>query len=108
MPVPSWAFEAVGLPVEPRPFRFEDMAFPGGAFRDQSGKGTIVPDVSRPETQLWFHFLAASYIDLGVDALHYGQVELMNRRDRDLTHYARVFQRARDHAARKARRGMVL
>ncbi|WP_165245192.1 hypothetical protein [Paludisphaera soli] len=108
VPIPAWAFEALGLAPESRNFRLADMAFPDGAFRDHWGKGTIVPDVSRVETQLWFHFLAASYIDLGVEALHYGQVELMNRNDRDLAHYAKVFERARAHAARKARRGMVL
>ncbi|MDG3002731.1 hypothetical protein [Paludisphaera mucosa] len=108
VPIPAWAFEALGLPAEARNFRFADMAFADGKFRDQWGRGTTVPDVSRPETQLWFHFLAASYIDIGVEALHYGQVELMNRNDRDLTHYAKVFERARAHAAEKARRGMVL
>ncbi len=108
VPVPAWAFEALGLPAESRKFRFADMAFPDGRFRDPWGRGTIVPDVSRLETQLWFHFLASSYIDAGVEALHYGQVELMNRNDRDLAQYTKVFERARAHAAKRARRGMVL
>jgi hypothetical protein len=108
VPVPASAFEALGMPAESRNFRFADMAFPDGAFRDHWGKGTIVPDVGRPETQLWFHFLAASYIDAGVEAIHYGQVELMNRNDRDLAHYAKVFERARAHAEARARRKMVL
>ncbi|WP_337173916.1 hypothetical protein [Paludisphaera sp.] len=108
VPVPAWAFEAIGLPVESRNFRFADMASPDGKFRDHWGEGTTVPDVSRPETQLWFHFLAASYIDIGVEAIHYGQVELMARNDRDLAHYAKVFERARAHAEAHARRKMLL
>jgi len=35
-------------------------------------------------TKLWFYFLAASYIDVGCEAIHFGQVELMNGNDRDL------------------------
>ncbi len=106
--VPAWAFEALGMKTETRNFRFADMAFPGGEFRDHWGKDTTVPDVSRPETQLWFYFLAKSYIDAGAEAIHFGQVELMNRNDPDLTHYARVFEYARAYASTRARRKMLL
>lgn len=109
VPVPAWAFEMMGMPVETRNFRFADMSFADGRFRNHWGRGGgTVPDVSRPETQLYFQFLAASYIDAGVEAIHYGQVELMNKNDRDLAHYAKVLERARAYAAKKARRGMLL
>ncbi len=49
-----------------------------------------VPDISRPETKLLFYFLAASYIDLGIEGIHFGQVELMNKNDQQLDHYAQV------------------
>ena len=66
------------------------------------------PDVSRPETKLWFYFLAASFIDLGIEAIHFGQVELMNGNDRDLTNYSQVLDLIRSHAAKHARRHMIL
>ena len=108
VPVPSWAFEALGLPVESRNFRYADMLYPDGRFRDHWRSGQSVPDVSRPETQLWFYVQARSYIDLGIEAIHFGQAELMNRNDRDLAHYDRLLGLIRAYAAENARRHMVL
>ena len=108
VPVPEWAFTALGRPAESRHFRYADMLYPDGRFRDHWRRGQSVPDVSRPETQLWFHYLGASFIDAGCEAIHFGQTELMNRNDRDLQHYASVVDGIRAHAARNARRHMVL
>ncbi|HEV2480010.1 MAG TPA: hypothetical protein VGS79_10095 [Puia sp.] len=108
VPVPAWAFTAFGLPVENRNFRYADMLYTDGRFHDQWGKGASVPDVSRPETRLWFYFLAVSYIDLGFEAIHYGQVELMNKNDTDLRWWAQVFTMARAYARIHARRHMLL
>jgi hypothetical protein len=64
--------------------------------------------VSQPETKLWFYFLAASFIDLGIEAIHLGQTELMNGNDRDLAHYGEVLALIRAHAAEHGRRHLVL
>jgi len=108
VPVPDWAFTALGQPVETRNFRYADMIYPSGRFKDHWRTGQSVPDVSRPETQLWFYFLGGSYIDVGCEAIHLGQTELMNHNDRNLDHYAEVLTLIRSHAAEKARRHMVL
>jgi hypothetical protein len=108
IPVPEWAFTALGQPVEKRNFRYADIIYPQGPRRDQWGVGSSVPDVSRMETKLWFYFLAASYIDLGVEGIHFGQVEIMNGNDRDLAHWSQVFDLVRAYAAEHARRHMVL
>jgi hypothetical protein len=108
VPVPEWAFNALGLPAEKRNFRYEDMLYPDGRRRNQWGRNGSVPDVSRPETKLWFYFLAASYIDLGIEAIHFGQTELMNGNDRDLRHYAEVLALIRSYAAKNARRHMLI
>jgi hypothetical protein len=108
VPVPEWAFAALDMKAEARHFRYADMLYPSGKRQDQWGKGSSVPDVSQPETQLWFYFLAASYIDLGVEGIHFGQVEIMNGNDPDLSHWARVFSLVRCYAAQHARRGIVL
>jgi len=108
VPVPGWALVAMGMPVETRNFRYEDMLYPDGRRKDQWSKGASVPDVSRPETKLWFYFLAASYIDLGFEAIHYGQMELMNGNDPDFANWADVIARARAYAVTHARRHMLL
>src|SRR5207302_6217966 len=106
--VPNWAFVALGMPVEKRNFRYADMLYPDGKRRDHWGKGASVPDVSRPETKLWFYFLAASFIDLGIEAIHFGQAEIMNGNDRGLEHWSQVLSLVRAYAAKHARRHMVL
>ncbi|WP_188554975.1 hypothetical protein [Edaphobacter dinghuensis] len=108
IPVPDWAFTALGLPVEKRTFRYAEIAYPQGPRKDQWGKGSSVPDVSRMETKLWFYFLARSYIDLGVEGIHFGQVEIMNGNDPHLAHWAQVFSLVRAYASKRARRRMVL
>jgi hypothetical protein len=77
VPVPDWAFVALGQPVENRNFRYADMLYPNGRFRNHWRDGHSVPDVSRPETKLWFYFLGASFIDAGLEAIHFGQTELI-------------------------------
>ena len=106
--VPDWAFLALDRPVEKRNFRYADMLYPDGRRVDQWGPGGSVPDVSRPETKLYFYFLAKSFIDAGFEAIHYGQVEIMNGNDPDLTHWSQVFSLARAYAATHARRHMLL
>lgn len=108
VPVPDWAFTALGLPVEKRNFRYEAILYPLAQRRRSWGRHGGVPDVSQTETQLWFYFLAASYIDLGFEGIHWGQVEIMNHNDPHLDHYARVFASARAYAKKHARRGMIL
>jgi hypothetical protein len=108
VPVPDWAFTALTLPVEKRNFRYEAMLYPPPQRTRSWGKGGGVPDVSQTESQLWFYFLAASYIDLGFEGIHWGQMEIMNQNDLHLDHYARVFALVRAYAERHARRRMVL
>jgi len=108
LPVPSWAFEALGQPVEKRLFRYEDMIYPSGRGSNQWGAGASIPDVSRSETRLWFYYLAASYIDAGCEAIHFGQAEIMNGNDPNSDHWSEVLDSVRRHAAKHARRHFVL
>jgi hypothetical protein len=105
--IPGWAFAALDMPVEKRNFRYDDMLYPDGQFKNKWGKGSV-PDVSRPETKLLFYFLAVSYIDAGIEGLHFGQVELMNKNDKDLANYAQLLALIRNYAHQHARRGMVI
>jgi hypothetical protein len=108
IPVPDWAFVAMGRAVEKRNFRYAEIIYPQGPRRDQWDRGSSVPDVSREETKLWFYFLARSYIDLGVEGIHFGQAEIMNGNDPDLAHWDQVLSLVRAYASKQARRRMVL
>jgi hypothetical protein len=108
VPVPEWAFTALGLPVEKRNFRYEAMLYPLPQRTRSWDHKSSVPDVSQTETQIWFYYLAKTYIDLGFEGIHWGQMEIMNYNDPHLDHYARIFQLVRAYAVKHARRGMIL
>jgi hypothetical protein len=105
--VPDWAFIALGIPVENRNFSYDRMLYPDGKFKNHWGVASV-PDVSQPETKLFFFYLAKSYIDAGIEGIHFGQVELMNKNDPNLDHYAQVLTLIRNYAAKQARRHMII
>ena len=57
VPVPAWAFEALGLPAEERNFDYAQMLAPDGKYVDLWAPGASVPDITRVETQLWLMYL---------------------------------------------------
>jgi hypothetical protein len=64
--------------------------------------------MSRPETRMWFTYLARRYIDAGVEAIHFGQVSLMDHRDADHAHWRDMMARVRRYAAGHARRHLLV
>jgi hypothetical protein len=108
LPIPLRVFLAFGRTAEDRCFQYADMLYPDGTLHNQWGENASVPDITQPETQLWFYYLATSYIDIGCEAIHIGQAELMGRNDHDRTAWWGVLSRVREFAAEHARRGLVL
>jgi hypothetical protein len=104
--VPDWVFTALGQPVESRNFIYTNIIYPVGQRRAMGN--AQVPDASRLETQLWFYYQAASYIDLGFEAIHFGQVEIMNHNDRGNAQWDHLLTLVRAYAAKHARRHMVI
>jgi len=122
--IPAWVFAEFGLPAEARTFRYEAMLYDSSAasqepvkwqpnaannwMRDYFGKGNSVPDMSKVETQMWFFYRAKRYIDAGYEALHMGQIHLMNNNDPGNVHWWNVIQRIRKYAEQHARRHKIL
>ena len=111
--IPAWCFEMMDMPVETRKFVFNDMRFTpgeavGGYDPYDDEKKTTVPDISKTETQLYFLYQAITYIDMGIEALHLGQMDLISRADPGLAHYGRFLEKIRAYAKQHARRGMVI
>ncbi|MHC4252750.1 MAG: exo-alpha-sialidase, partial [Planctomycetota bacterium] len=106
--VPAWAFEELGLPAEERRFDYGAMLYADGKRHDHWRKGASVPDMSRPETRLWFYYRARRYIDCGIEAIHFGQVMIMDDNDPGHRHWLDMLGRVRAYARRKARRRFVL
>lgn len=108
--IPAWVFEAFNCPVEKRNFKSAEMVKrlkPNDEIR-WGGSGGGVPMINNQETQFWFYYLAKSYIDIGCEAFHLGQVELIGKDDPNKTEYAAFLQKIREYAKKKARRHYIL
>ncbi len=108
VPIPAWVFEGFDLPAERRNFRYQDMLYPNGHRVNHWGSGASVPDMSALETRMWFYYLCASYIRMGVEAIHFGQVEIMDDRDLDHRHWRDMLTRVRQYARTSARRHVLI
>ncbi|MET3877591.1 hypothetical protein [Chitinophaga sp. OAE865] len=108
IPVPAWAFRALGLAAENRHFRYADMLNTKGKLVDHWSKGNSVPDITRVETRLWFMFLAGTYMEVGCEALHLGQIALIGMEDPQLTEWAAFLEKIRAYAKTHTRHHWVL
>ncbi|MDR1864358.1 MAG: hypothetical protein LBR08_02185 [Bacteroidales bacterium] len=108
IPVPAWTFAAMDIPAEERHFSYEKMLNPDGKMANHWRQGSSVPDITQPETQLWFMFLAGTYIGAGCEALHLGQTALIGMADPQLLHWEAFLTKVRRYAKTVARRGWVL
>jgi hypothetical protein len=108
VPVPKWVFEEFRVPAVKRTFRYGAMLFDGGKYRNHWGKDRSVPDMSKLETRMWFYYRSRRYVDCGMEAIHFGQVMLMDDADPGHRHWIDLLARVRAYAKRKARRHMVL
>ncbi len=108
VPVPEWVFVSLGLPPEERNFRYGDMLDANGRYVDKWGPGGSVPDITKVETQLWLMFLIGSYVDLGAEAIHLGQVDLMGMNDPGWEHWESFLYKVRRYVNPRSRRGIVL
>jgi len=106
--IPERVFLAFGQPATNRAFRYEDMLYADGTFVNHWGKDASVPDMSRLETRMWFYFLASNYIDVGIEAIHFGQVGLMDRNDPGHAGWLDMLGRVRAYAHQHARRHFLL
>lgn len=108
LPVPAHVFQAFGRPVETRNFRYADMIYTDRLFVDHWGADRSVPDMARLETRMWFYYLSTAYIDIGIEAIHFGQVSLMDARDPGHAGWLDMLAKVRCYARRKARRHFLL
>ncbi|MCQ2184042.1 MAG: hypothetical protein MJY62_01360 [Bacteroidales bacterium] len=109
--IPEHVFKAFGKTPEDRCFNYEAMKDERGLYDKQWGENTCVPDMSHEETQMWFYFMACFYMDLGIEALHCGQVNLMcsmGDKDNNYEGWRRMQSLVREAAKTRARRGIVL
>ena len=108
IPIPAAVFKEFGLTPENRNFNYKKMIYPYGHRVNHWYENASVPDMSRTETKMWFLYVAKRWIDMGLEAIHFGQVEIMDDRDKKHIHWRDMMARIRSYANRHARRNIVL
>ena len=106
--IPEFVLREFDQPVTNRNFRYAEMLYADGHFVNHWGNAASVPDMSRLETRMWFYFLAARYLDAGIEAIHFGQVGLMDNHDPGHVGWLDLLGRVRKYAHQHARRHLVL
>lgn len=106
--VPAPVFREFGQAVTNRTFRYQDMLYPDGRFVGHWGGNGSVPDMAQLETRMWFYFLVTSYIDAGIEAIHFGQVGLMDKNDPGHAGWIDMLRRVRAYAHKHARRHFLI
>lgn len=106
--VPAHVFAEFGQPATNRTFRYDDMLYLDGRFVNHWGRSGSVPDMSRLETRMWFYYIVTSYIDAGIEAIHFGQVGLMDKNDRGHAGWLDLLARVRSYARQHARRHFLI
>ena len=108
VPIPAAVFKEFGLTPKNRNFNYKKMIYPYGHRVNHWYENASVPDMSRTETKMWFLYVAKRWIDMGLEAIHFGQVEIMDDRDKKHIHWRDMMARIRSYANRHARRNIVL
>jgi hypothetical protein len=102
--VPKSVLAEFNQPVVDRHFNFDAIRYDEG----HQLEGRAVPDMNKVETQMWFYYLATTFIDVGVEAIHFGQVSLMDKNDPGHKAWINMLTKVRDYAHTHARRHFVL
>src|SRR5690606_12571331 len=90
-------------------FQYRAMLNENGRLVDHWGKGSSVPDITRQETQLFFYYLARRYMEIGIEAIHFGQAQLMAMEGAEsVGAWRRLLEHVRATAKTVARRGTVI
>jgi hypothetical protein len=105
--IPDWVFKEFGLPVEDRTFRNDSITRRPNQPAASMGRGGV-PVINNLETRMWYFFQAASYINIGCEAFHLGQVQLIGRDDKNYNYYSQLIDKIRAYAKTHARRHYVL
>lgn len=109
IPIPNWVFEAFGKEIETRNFNYNLMLNKNGKYVNHFAPNQSIPDISQEETRMYYYFMARMYIDAGIEAIHFGTVELTSMNDKEnYKYWDDLLKRVREMAKERARRGYVI
>lgn len=113
--IPDYVWNEFGIsPPANHRLDYESMLYPAPASqykiygRDMTeSERQSMPDITQVSTQMWFYYMATRFISVGCEAMHFGQAEIMNRRDIGNKKFWELLNRIRSYAATR-NRGVIL
>ncbi|MAT53251.1 MAG: hypothetical protein CMN32_02140 [Saprospirales bacterium] len=113
--IPNYVWNEFGIsPPKNHRLDYESMLYPAPASQYMiyerpmtEGERQWIPDITQTATQMWIYYMATRYISVGCEAIHFGQAEIMNRRDIGNKEYWKLLDRIRNYATSR-NRGVVL
>ncbi len=106
VPIPGYVAKTYGQKVGY--FKYEKMRYDKKHRHNfLQGGTTAVADISKIETRMWFYYQATKYIDAGYEAIHFGQIQIMDDNDPGHEHWWRLLEKIRRYAKGK-NRGFVI
>ena len=106
--IPEWVFKEFDMSVEDRFFQYDSMLNLKGKYINHWNGVGSVPDITRIETQLWYMYLFGKYLEIGIEAIHWGQIALIGMEDPEFVVWKQFLVRMRKYAGTHARRHYVL
>jgi hypothetical protein len=108
--IPSWVYDAFGLPTPSNPtyFEFNAIVYDNWATSSNQMYQGATPDLNKLQARMWFYYRARRYIDSGFEALHLGNIRAMTINDNLNIHLWGLVSKIRAYAALHARRNFVL
>jgi hypothetical protein len=104
--VPDWVFTEFGKPVTDRNFDYDAMLNENGNDINHWGNNRSIPDIRQEEFQMWVYYLSTRYIDMGIEAIHFGEIGYNNLGHGD--EWWGLLTRIREYGSANARRHLVL
>lgn len=82
-PIPDFVYKDFGLPVPEEQTFFSWKEIAGNNHELGGGLTDGVPYIGNLMCQMYIYFVACSYMDAGIEAIHFGQAEMISDRNPD-------------------------
>lgn len=108
----SWQLSTVAIPN----YVYDAYPWTGGGTRPTHfnksrvtySSSSPTPDITKPEAQRWFYYMATQYLDQGIEALHLGYYASMSQNAGSAQAWSTLINKIRDYAQVNSPRHFVL
>lgn len=105
VPIPDWVYKDFGEKVPNYQTYFNAMRMSGENRELGNGTTEFVPDITKLEFRMYVYYLACLYMDAGIEAIHFGQAEMIAQRNRNnWTYWEDLLKKIKEAAKTRTRR----